>query len=267
MYLAQHGYPVPDGFVLTSSFFAPWMRPFETTEAQRHIIKDARLTSEQQKILAEQLDRWPQPTLFAVRSSAPDEDQETGSFAGLYKSALGVARDQIGDVLPEIVASCFDFGVATYRLHFGLSARRSCLAVIIQEQVASDIAGIAFSRHPVTGDGDQVVIESNWGLGLTAVGGTASPDHFIVDKRDAVIVERRMGRKERTLVLQAGGGLREIQDARAQQWSLTEEQIRRLTDIIIRLEREHGCALDMEWAIKGTQVLILQVRPITCHGK
>jgi phosphoenolpyruvate synthase/pyruvate phosphate dikinase len=281
MRLFQDGFPVPNGFILTTSFFASWMDQLKATAAWANFLKTDRRelrdscrhiqevvqsyepSAEQEQIMTEELGRWAPTALFAVRSSSPEEDLASASFAGGYKTILGVPAIQVSSTLPALVASSLDLRIISYKLHRSMDLAHSRLAVVVQEQVASDISGIAFSANPVTGDDTHAVLESNWGLGSTVVGGSVSPDHFLVDKQTGKIIERRLGRKERSIILEPAGGTFEREDGRHDHWTLDEEQLHAITTLLIKIERQYRIPVDMEWSIRENKVFILQVRPIT----
>ena len=258
MRLFQAGYPVPEGFILTTSFFEPWLTRMQLTadwdeflgadpsnlssvcQRLQRIIEDCRLSLDQQTILAEELSHWPKDISLAVRSSAPEEDLERASFAGAYKTVLGVKASQVHAMLPAIVSSSLAHRVVLYKQNRGIDPTRPRLAVIIQEQVPSEVSGIAFSCHPVNGDRMQVVIESYWGLGPVVVEGRVSPDYFVVDKSTKSV-----------LVRTSNSG------------SLAEDQLQALVTLLLDVEQKYQQPIDMEWALKNEKFFILQVRPIS----
>ena len=258
MRLFQAGYPVPEGFILTTSFFEPWLTRLQRTPAWeeflgadpshlssicrrlQQIIEDCRLSLDQQTILTEQLSHWQKDMSLAVRSSSPEEDLQRASFAGAYRTVLGVKASQVHAVLPAIVSSSLNHGLVLYKQNREIDPTRPRLAVIIQEQVPSEVSGIAFSCHPVNGDRSQVVIESYWGLGPIVVEGRVSPDHFVVDKATKSVLAHT-----------------------SSSGSLAEDQLQALVTLLLDVERNYECPIDMEWAIKGDELFILQVRSIT----
>jgi len=141
MRLFQAGYPVPEGFILTTSFFEPWLTRLQRTPAweeflgadpanlssicQRlqQIIEDCRLSLDQQTILTEQLSHWQTDMSLAVRSSSPEEDLQRASFAGAYRTILGVKASQVHAVLPAIVSSSLDHGLVLYKQNRGIDPR------------------------------------------------------------------------------------------------------------------------------------------------
>jgi len=258
MRLFQGAYPVPPGFVLTTSFFQPWLVHLRTTQEWNDfvaadsaslavtcsrlqgMIENRRLSADQHQLLAEELGHWPTDSLFAVRSSSPEEDLDRASFAGAYTTVLGVNAVKVHAILPAIIASSLDHRTVLYKINRGIDPALPRLAVIIQEQVSSETSGVAFSGNPVTGDMTQMVIESSWGLGTAVVEGRVSPDHFVIDKPTRTIVERRCNTG-----------------------SLTEERLQALVTLVLDVEREYQRPIDMEWAIKSGRIFLLQARPIT----
>ena len=119
----------------------------------------------------------------------------------------------------------------------------------------------------MNGNPEEAVFESNWGLGQTVVAGRVSPDQFVVNKPTRTIRERRVGRKERSLVLLAGGGTHEREDPRHDQLSLQDGQVQALTEALIAIERRHHNPIDMEWAFAAGKLYVLQARPIATPAK
>lgn len=278
--LYQAGLPVPNGFVLTASFFDPWLVLLKATPVWKHFLaadqaalRDAcqrlkhissgyELNPEQKKRLREALFAFEEKTLFAVRSSSPEEDLEGASFAGCYETVLGTAPDRLEAALHTTFASCLDARTVAYKRERGINHPEPRIAIVVQEQVAGEVSGVGFSVHPHTGDPDQAVFESNWGLGETVVGGRVTPDHFVVNKATRAILERRVGRKERASVLLASGGTHEREDPRHDQLSLQDGQLQALTEALIAIERRYGRPVDMEWTFAGGKLYVLQARPI-----
>ena len=283
--LYQAGLPVPNGFVLTVSFFEPWIVLLKATPAWKnflvadqaglreacqrlkHISSGYELNPEQKKRLREALFAFEEKTLFAVRSSSPEEDMAGASFAGCYETVLGVSPDRLEAAIHTTFASCLDARIIAYKRERGFDDIEPRIAVVVQEQVASEVSGVGFSAHPHTGDPDQAVFESNWGLGETVVAGRVTPDHFVVNKPTQAILERRVGRKERASVLLTSGGTHEREDPRHDQLSLQDGQLQALTEALIAIEHRYGRPVDMEWAFAGGKLYVLQARPIAAPPK
>ena len=116
-----------------------------------------------------------------MRSSAVDEDGTDASFAGQHLTLLNVpSADDVPSALREIWWSANSDSAITYRQRVGLFTRPS-VGVVIQTLLDPDVAGVMFTKNPVTG-ADERVIEASWGLGEAVVAGLVIPDTFRVDR-------------------------------------------------------------------------------------
>jgi pyruvate,water dikinase len=284
MRMTGAGFAVPPGVVLPVEFFAPWVDALSTHDAWR-ALGDAHgdealsracaditgacaglaFTDAQRRALDEALGHFASTTFFAVRSSSPEEDLDGSSFAGGYETVLGVPRDAMEPAVRRAFASCLDVRVAVYKRAHGFDVTRPRIAVVVQKQVASDVAGVGFSVDPITNDHDRAVFNANWGLGETVVAGLASPDLFTVDKVARAVIGRAPGRKETSIWLTPSGGTVEREDPRHDTLTLTDDQVLALADQLARIEAHYGRPMDIEWAFEAGALYILQARPITTH--
>ncbi|MFE2615053.1 rifamycin-inactivating phosphotransferase [Micromonospora chalcea] len=201
---------------------------------------------------------------YAVRSSATAEDLPDASFAGqqdTYLNVIGTA-----EVLRHVSrcwASLFTDRAVTYRRRHGIDDRAVDMAVVVQRMVFPDAAGVLFTADPVTGDRRVVSVEAGFGLGEALVSGLVNPDVFTV--RDGAVVGRTLGTKSRAVHAAPGGGTRQepVDPARQAQPALTDAQAVRLAALGRRIEADFGCPQDVEWALTGDDIHILQSRPIT----
>ncbi len=275
--LSQGGFRVPEGNVLTTAFFTAWIWQIESSELWRTIIAilttsrtrvpnpDEReqlahaceeikqfaanlsFDTEQRGVLEEirtELDNGK----FAVRSSSPEEDLAGASFAGMYETVLNVAPETLDCAVRTCFRSCLDARVLLYKRQMQLVNLSPAIAVIIQCQVDSAISGVAFSLNPLTNDFDEVLINASWGLGEALVSGGITPDTVVVNKVTGTVIENRPGDK---------GGDRPTETC------LDAEQIDELTETVKRIEALYDEPVDVEWAIAGGELHVLQARPIT----
>jgi pyruvate,water dikinase len=219
--LSEAGFRVPEGCVILPSAF----------EAEAGILE---------KEVSVFLDRHD--GLFAVRSSAVDEDGATHSFAGQLESFLNVSRDEVLDKVRLVWQSGFSERIVLYRKQAGLTLPPPVPAVLVQHMVPSEVAGVAFSADPVSGRRGVVVIAAVRGLGEALVSGARTGDSFHVDREDRVISNE---------VVEPGNP------------TLSEAAILE----IARLARSAACHFgrpqDIEWAMAGGRLYLLQSRPIT----
>jgi pyruvate,water dikinase len=153
--------------------------------------------------------------------------------------------------------------VLVYKAAHGFDALSPRMAVVVQQQIASETAGVAFSLNPLTNDFDEAVIDANWGLGESVVAGLATPDHFVVDKVTRRVVEEKIGAKQASIWLTPLGGTVERKGHRPSETTLSSAQIAELTDTLCRIEALYGFPVDIEWAYAAGTLYLLQARPIT----
>lgn len=206
----------------------------------------------------------PEPRV-AVRSSALDEDGAEASFAGQHATFLNVrSATAVIDAVAHCVRSAASAEALAYRRLRGLSLDDVRIAVLVQQLVPADVAAVAFSVNPVTGDRNEIMINANWGLGESIVGGTATPDTFVVRKQGVEIVERLVVRKTCMTVMDGTGTTDAEMPPRLQSVpSLTDAQIAQVARLAIALEQSAGGPVDVECAIASNELYLLQCRPIT----
>ncbi|MDQ3610936.1 MAG: PEP/pyruvate-binding domain-containing protein, partial [Actinomycetota bacterium] len=174
----EAGLPVPDGWALG------W------GEVEALILQETCGLEVEAAVRAAVSGRGP----VAVRSSAVGEDSQDASFAGTHLTVLGlVGGDAVIDAVRKVHASAVDPGALAYRekLAIGGAIR---MGVVVQEMVDADVAGVLFTRDPLTG-ADGLVIEASWGLGEAVVSGLVTPDHVRADP-DGRVLERVIGEKD-----------------------------------------------------------------------
>lgn len=200
----------------------------------------------------------------AVRSSATAEDSSDASWAGELESYLNTTEACLLENVKRCWASLFTSRAIVYRREKGMEKTRVSVAVVVQKMVQSEVAGIAFTVHPVTKDPNQMIIEACWGLGEMIVGGQVTPDAYVVDKRDGTLLDLTVSEQEEMLVRTEEGNVKNLvpEEKRSRQ-KLSGSQIREISDLCLRIERHYGFPCDIEWAMEGNAFSIVQSRPIT----
>ena len=206
----------------------------------------------------------------AVRSSAIDEDSSDASFAGQHTTVLNVTTEAaVLQAVRTVHASGLSASTMGYRHLMHLDGEQPRMAVVIQEMIEPDCAGVLFTRDPMNGHDDRV-IESAWGLGEAVVSGLVTPDHFRVAAGSGRILERHAAHKELAMGLAPDGaeGTVEIElTARdSERLSLTDPQLLELDHLAALCESHFGGPQDVEWAFTRDCLLLLQSRPITRFG-
>ena len=257
------GLPVPPGYVVCSSAFeeAVGARADELRElARAHDCEGAMaLVAELARPDLGEAFAALAATAVAVRSSAVAEDSDAASFAGQQETYLGVPdAETAAERVVDCWASFFSERALFYRARKG-SLDDLRMAVVIQEMVAADVAGILFTIDPVARRRDQMVVEAVFGLGEPAVSGALTPDNYTM-ARDGRVKKRRIVTQPWALVGREEVALSEEDGARE---TLSDDQLAALAELGRTLEEHNGSPQDIEWAIAGGELYVLQSRPVT----
>ena len=203
--------------------------------------------------------------VVAVRSSATGEDGADASFAGMNATFTNISgEDCLVDAVQRCWASLFSPLVVTYRASRGFTADPA-MAVVVQQMIASERSGVAFTADPTTDAVDRVVVEAAFGQGEVVVSGSVEPDTYIVAKESGEILSRRIGHQSFKIVRGADGHDQNVAlgGAQAQAQVLSDDEVREIAGIAVASERHSGCPQDTEWAIADGNTWIVQTRPIT----
>jgi phosphoenolpyruvate synthase/pyruvate phosphate dikinase len=214
--------------------------------------------------IARRLAQFDPSDTFTVRSSATAEDLPSASFAGQQDTYLNVAGvDAVLDGIRRCWASLFTDRAIRYRISHGVDHAGVRLAVVVQRMVDPDAAGIMFTADPVTSNRRVVSINAGFGLGEGLVSGLVEPDTYTV--RDQTITSRRIGTQAFAVRQRPGGGTRreQLYPGRQTRQVLTDAQILRMAALGRRIERHFGCPQDIEWCLVGSEIFVVQSRPVT----
>ena len=201
----------------------------------------------------------------AVRSSATAEDLPGTSFAGQYETYLNIAGDEeLMDSIKACWASLWNERALSYRARFGIDDERLAHAVVVQEMVDADRAGILFTANPVDGRRDRSLLNASWGLGEAIVSGSVTPDQWILDNAEGTIVEEIIADKE-VMTAKADGDVRDVHvdEGKRTLPSLDAKYVHRLHSLGQRIEEHFGSPQDIEWAERDGEIFLVQSRPIT----
>ena len=241
--LQQAGFPVPDWFALAPVAFAESLAACQAQDAAAgdafaQVIPSAAVQADlAQAIAALAPDGQP----LAVRSSASEEDGAAHSFAGQLASFLDVAPGDVAARVADVWRSAFSASILAYRRAHGLDATPPAPAVLVQRMVAADVSGVAFSADPASGRRGVVVVSAVAGLGEALVSGASEGETAMVDRLGAI--ERIRSRGPMSL--------------------MDDDQLRAVAALARRCEQHFGVPQDIEWAIAGGRLSLLQSRPST----
>ncbi|GLY85926.1 putative phosphoenolpyruvate synthase [Actinoallomurus iriomotensis] len=280
------GVRVPDGFCVTTDAFQRIMAEAPSIDAQldllsrvkpddraaigtlsaeiRRVVEDVAVPDDLVAEIGESLTRLGEDASYAVRSSATAEDLPTASFAGQQDSYLNVVG--LTEILRHVRrcwASLFTERAVTYRCRNGFDHRKVRMAVVVQQMVFPDAAGMLFTADPVTSNRKIATVEAGWGLGEALVSGLVPGDVYTV--RDDQVVATAVATKERVVQASPGGGVQDapIEPGRRTRPALTDAQVVRLVRLGRRIEAHYGRPQDIEWCLAGDDFHIVQSRPIT----
>lgn len=283
--------PVPPGFVLLRSCYLDSMaaagvaidlsalhraaleavgtttRLAELCEQLQALVRQAGIDPDVRELVLAAYHRLGAGTdvAVAVRSSATGEDGRDASFAGMNATITNVCgADELIDAVLRCWMSLFSPRVITYRASRNFTGDPA-MAVVVQQMIASEKAGVAFTADPSTGAQDRVVVEAAFGLGEVVVSGQVEPDTYIVAKDTLQVVSTRVGRKAFKIIRGADGHDTKVDldDAQAGARVLDDAEVRRIAELAIATERHHGFPQDTEWAIADGTTYLVQARPIT----
>jgi rifampicin phosphotransferase len=200
----------------------------------------------------------------AVRSSATAEDLPTASFAGQQDTYLNVVGpSSILQHISRCWASLFTERAVTYRLRNGVDHQKVHMAVVVQQMVFPQAAGILFTADPVTSNRKVASVEACFGLGEALVSGLVNADVYQV--RGSEIVAKAVAAKRLAIQASPAGGTQEeaIEPERQEQPALTDAQVVQLAELGRRIEAHFGSPQDIEWCLVDDGFHIVQSRPIT----
>ena len=203
----------------------------------------------------------PESKLYAIRSSAVQEDGKNHSFAGQFETHLYVSWKDIPKYIKSVWKSNFSNRVVAYLTANKLQAQYG-IGVVIQEMIDPDVAGVAFGINPNTGEKNSKVICSVYGVGEGLVSGQLNADTFTITDTK---IETKLVKKDEKAVKNKSGEIKfELVDENLQDLpSITEVEIKKIASYLNTLEKELGSPQDIEFAIKDTTIYLLQTRPIT----
>jgi pyruvate,water dikinase len=276
----------PAGFCITTDAFrrimatVPWIddqldrlgrldpddrQAIRTLSAEiRRTLEEAAIPDDLAAAVTRSVTRLGGEAAYAVRSSATAEDLPTASFAGqqdTYLNVVGLAS--VLQAVSRCWASLFTERAVTYRLRNGFDHRQVRMAVVVQQMLFPQAAGVLFTADPVTSNRKVVSIEASFGLGEALVSGLVNADVYQV--RDGHVVAKAVAAKQLAIHARPGGGTRElaIEPASRERPALTGTQIVSLAQLGRQIEAHFGHPQDIEWCLVDDGFQIVQSRPIT----
>ncbi|WP_447975161.1 PEP/pyruvate-binding domain-containing protein [Nitrospira sp. Kam-Ns4a] len=280
--LIRQGFPVPAGLCVTIAAYREALhaagldlaesRSPSRIEELRRRLEAVAVPAPVQAALDPELDRVAREAglgdgvaRWAVRSSSSDEDDEAATFSGLYRTRLAVPRERLAETIVQCWASLWTPEALAYRSRLAPPRAAPAMAVVIQPLIAPRAAGVAYSRHPLSGDTTVVVINAVFGLAEPLVSGLVRPDEYLVavEGDRGTVIGRDVPAKPFARVPGPAGLTDErLPPDRAAQPALSDEEAVALAHLAKRVERATGQPADIEWAMDRRGFWLLQVRAI-----
>ncbi len=204
----------------------------------------------------------------AVRSSATAEDSKLATWAGQLDTYLNTTEKTLLENVQKCCASLYTTRAIFYRLEHGLKDSNVSVAVVVQEMIESEKAGVAFSVHPVTKDKNQIVIEAGFGLGEAVVSGLITPNAYVVSKKNNKIIDTTIHKQTKALYRKNNGGNKWVGlGVKGEKQVLNKKNILKLSEIIKKIEKHYKTPQDIEWAFAKNKFYIMQSRAITTFSQ
>ncbi len=289
--LTQAGFKVPAGFVVTTAAYDDFMARAGLTDlltrllAEIHYEDPAQLDACAGRIRsAIEAAVMPAPLVeaisaeygelgatsyVAVRSSGTAEDLAGASFAGLHDTYLDIrAASAVVDAVKRCWASLWSGRALAYRHNKQFEQSSVRMAVVVQLMVESEVSGVMFTGNPLTASTTEIVINASWGLGEAVVQGLVTPDQYVVKVGTLRLKEQSIGNKTVQIVRDPQAGVGTIEKAvpehQRRQSTLVEPTLKNLAELGRRVMAYYeGIPQDIEWGTVGTDIYVLQSRPIT----
>jgi rifampicin phosphotransferase len=285
--LARAGFPVPPGFHVTTSAYLdfigrgglrePLLAAMSAVDASDPATFEAAAARISDLFAGQPV---PAPTAaaiagayaalgheapVAVRSSATVEDLPGMSAAGQHDTYLNVHGEAaVLEAVKRCWASLWSARAIGYRTRRGIDPGEVSIAVVVQQLVPAEAAGVMFTVDPIDGKPDTVVISANWGLGESVVAGDVTPDVAAVDRASGTLISYQVGSKEMMTV--ANGTATRAADTPASLRSaavLSAREAGELARVGLAIEKLYDEPMDIEWALAAGELSVVQARPIT----
>jgi rifampicin phosphotransferase len=173
---------------------------------------------------------------------------------------------EIADAIQRCWASMWEESAVQYGAFSNGIPADLAMAVVVQLVVPAEVSGVAFSMNPITGDASEVFINSSWGLGEAVVSGLVTPDTHMVDKATLTVTSRQISAAKSTMFVIGDEGTAHRVDVLAELAgadTLSDELAGEIASAAVVAEERAGTPMDIEWAIEGGTLFVLQARPIT----
>ncbi len=285
--------PVPPGFIVTADAYFKFLNDAGlTADISRYLkdldVNDSKRLQEVADVIKNRISSAPMPPdmakemkeayrklgqgLVAVRSSATAEDLPEASFAGQQRTFLNVqSEDDVVTAIQGCWSSLFEPRAIFYREEHNFDHFKVGIAVPVQRMIQSEASGVLFTIEPLSNDTTTIIIEAIFGLGEAIVSGEVTPDQYLLNKKDLKIIDKKIHKQEWQLVKNTSAPSSEldinikvpVSPSKQSKQKIADEDIVALAKLGKMIEELYKFPQDIEWAKQGTQLFILQTRPVT----
>ncbi|MGY6547952.1 MAG: PEP/pyruvate-binding domain-containing protein [Roseinatronobacter sp.] len=279
------GLPVPEGCAVLTQAYRDFVAHNGFDELVRHLVED--VPGEDPTVLAREAqalkDRFLSGAipahvaaaiaaayaeigagLVVVRSSATAEDLPGASFAGQHDSFLNIeGPEAVAEAVRGAWASLWNPRAVSYRKRVGLDTVDIGISVVVQRMIDADRSGVLFTANPLDHRRDRMLLSASFGLGEAVVGGDVSPDNWVLDATGKVLSHHLSDKQVITLREGKGTVNRPMPEDRRRAVSLSDTEVAELAALGARAQKYFGTPQDLEWAIQGGRIYLVQSRPIT----
>jgi len=279
------GLPVPEGFAVLTQAYRDFVDHNGFSEPVRHLVEDvpaedpAALAQAAQALKDRFLSGVIPPHVAAViasayaeigaglvvvRSSATAEDLPGASFAGQHDSFLNVEGPQdVADAVRGCWASLWNPRAVSYRKRVGLDTTEIGIAVVVQRMIDADRSGVLFTANPLDHRRDRMLLSASFGLGEAVVSGDVSPDNWVLDASGKVL-DHHLSDKQVITVREGKGTVNQpMPEDKRRAVSLSDTEVAELARLGATAQTWFDSPQDLEWAIEGGRIYLVQSRPIT----
>jgi rifampicin phosphotransferase len=282
--LTRAGLPVPSGFVVVTEAYRAYVTEHQLAEriatlavptddpagyddasAQIRALFTNKVSDSLRAEIAEAYTALGEDAPVAVRSSATAEDLPEASFAGQQDTYLNVrGLEDLLVAVGDCWASLWTARAMAYRARQGIDPASVSLAVVVQQMVDAEAAGVMFTANPSNGRRNETVISAAWGLGESVVSGSVNTDNIVVRTPDGAVLSNETADKA-VMTIYAEQRTQEVPVPADQRMGpvLSEAESAALAAYGTRIESHFGAPQDIEWARAYGTFWILQARPIT----
>lgn len=222
--------------------------PFPESLREKVIVEFSKLKSE----------------FVAIRYSLTVDDTSSSPLSRELVSRLNVKKSDFLDGIKNAWAQFFSPASIAYRLEKNIKSSDSLAVLLVQRMIDGESSGVSFTKHPITGDTDQVVIEASFGLNEEINTRGIVKDTYIISKGDWKILGKKV-LPQKKMLSRVGSETSEVDVGSLMQekQKLSDAQILALANLSKKIEDFYSqVPQKIEWVFSKNNFYILQSQPM-----